>query len=124
MARVPACVASGSAPDKLRLGLEAAGLYESLAPNLISASFVAHGKPAPDVFLYAAGWMRTHVDACVVVEDSIAGVKAARSAGIRVLGFTGGSHCRPDHGRRLTEAGADAVFREMGELAHLLPEVF
>jgi HAD superfamily hydrolase (TIGR01509 family) len=123
-AMVPACVASSSAPEKLRLGLEAAGLYESLAPNLISASFVAHGKPAPDVFLYAAGWMRTHIDACVVVEDSIAGVKAARSAGIRVLGFTGGSHCRPDHGRRLTEAGADSVFNEMGELADLLPEVF
>jgi HAD superfamily hydrolase (TIGR01509 family) len=123
-AQVPICVASSSDPEKLRLGLEAAGLYDRLAPNLISASFVAHGKPAPDVFVYAAGWMRKPIDGCVVVEDSIPGVKAARSAGIRVLGFAGGSHCGPDHGRQLTQAGAAAVFHDMRELPELLPEAF
>jgi HAD superfamily hydrolase (TIGR01509 family) len=123
-AGVRTCVASSSYPEKLRLGLETTGLYDRLAPNVISASFVAQGKPAPDVFIYAAGWMRTPVDRCVVVEDSIPGVRAGRSAGMTVFGFTGGSHCRPGHEDRLIEAGAHSVFNDMSELPRLIPEAF
>jgi beta-phosphoglucomutase-like phosphatase (HAD superfamily) len=59
--RIDICVASSSYPAKLALGLRSVGLYERFAPNVISASFVTHGKPAPDVFIYAAGWMRREV---------------------------------------------------------------
>jgi beta-phosphoglucomutase-like phosphatase (HAD superfamily) len=68
--------------------------------------------------------MRQPVAGCVVVEDSVAGVTAAKSAGMRVIGFTGGTHCRPDHGERLTAAGAGAIAREMRDLASLLPNAF
>ena len=119
--RIPVCVASSSYPEKLKLGLEAVGLHERFAPNLISASFVAHGKPAPDVFIYAAGWMRTPIPDCLVIEDSIPGVRAARDAGIRVFGFTGGGHCLPEHGRRLMEAGAELVIDDLRELDSRLP---
>ena len=121
---IPVCVASSASPEKLRLGLQTTGLYERLAPNLISASFVARGKPDPDVFAYAAGWMRRPVTACAVVEDSIPGVKAARRAGMRVIGFTGGSHCPPRHGDQLMAAGAHAVLSHMRELPTLIPEAF
>lgn len=121
---IPVCVASSAYPEKLRLGLESAGLYDRLAPNVISASYVAQGKPAPDVFLYAAGWMRQPVAGCMVVEDSVAGVTAARRAGMRVIGFVGGSHCKPDHGERLEAAGAEAIATHFSDLSHLLPEAF
>ena len=122
--KVPFCVASSSAPEKLRLGLEAAGLLHRFGDHLVSATYVHRGKPAPDVFIYAAGWMRTPIADCVVVEDSIPGVRAARAAGLRVVGFTGGSHCPPGHGGRLLEAGAERVFPEFGDLEALIPGAF
>ncbi len=121
---IPVCVASSAYPEKLRLGLQSTGLYEKFAPNLISASYVARGKPDPDVFTYAAGWMRRSVSECVVIEDSIPGVKAGKRAGMRVIGFTGGSHCPPGHCDRLLEAGADAILAEMPDLPSLVPEAF
>ena len=122
--RVPACVASSSNPAKLRLGLEATGLHGSLAPNVISASVVAHGKPAPDVFIYAAGWMRTAVPDCVVIEDSVHGVRAAVAAGMDVIGFAGGAHCGPEHGGRLARAGASSVITHFRDLRAALPDAF
>ena len=57
---------------------------------------------------------------CLVIEDSVHGVTAAVAAGMRVLGFTGGSHCGPGHAERLLAAGASAVVRHMRDLpAHL-----
>jgi beta-phosphoglucomutase-like phosphatase (HAD superfamily) len=57
---------------------------------------------------------------CLVVEDSVAGVSAARAAGMTVLGFTGGGHCGPAHGARLRAAGAVEVFAEMRAFQALL----
>jgi HAD superfamily hydrolase (TIGR01509 family) len=122
--KVPVCVASSSYPEKLRLGLESVGLYDRFAPNLVSATYVARGKPAPDVFVYAAGWMRTPIAECLVVEDSLPGVRAAKAAGLRVVGFTGGAHCGPEHRDRLIEAGAEQVLADFRELEGLLPAAF
>ena len=122
--RIPICVASSSAPAKLKLGLGFVGLYDYFAPHVVSATYVAHGKPSPDVFIYAAGSMHTPVDRCLVIEDSLPGVRAARAAGMRVFGFTGGSHCPPDHAERLLEAGAERVLAEMAALEHALPDAF
>lgn len=113
---VPVAVASSSFPDKLRLGLEVVGLYERFMPNVISGTLVAHGKPRPDVFLFAAGWLRISPMRCLVVEDSVAGVTAAVAAGMHVLGFVGGSHCDEGHAERLLAAGARSVFADMTDL--------
>ncbi|CAO4136383.1 Phosphoglycolate phosphatase [Methylorubrum extorquens] len=122
--RAPFCVASSSAPPKLRLGLAVTGLDVHFGENVISAASVARGKPAPDVFLYAAGWMRVAIPDCLVIEDSVPGVTAARAAGIRTFGFTGGRHCPPDFGARLQDAGAETVFADMRDLKRLLPSAF
>ena len=118
------CVASSSYPAKLALGLRSVGLYESFAPNVLSATAVAHGKPAPDIFIYAAGWMRRPVARCVVIEDSVPGVRAARAAGMRAIGFVGGGHVRAGHAERLLEAGAERVVGAFEELDAVLPEAF
>jgi len=57
---------------------------------------------------------------CIVIEDSANGVRAARSAGMLVIGFLGGTHCPPAHGESLAEAGAQRICRDADELAETL----
>ena len=110
------CVASSGLPEKIRFSLRLTGLLPLFEPYLFSASMVARGKPAPDLFLYAAQQMHVPPAACLVVEDSVAGVTAATAAGMRVLGFTGGAHCNGGTAARLASAGAMAVFDRMALL--------
>ena len=119
---LPICVASSSFPEKLKLGLETVGIYKRFMPNVVSAALVDHGKPRPDVFLFAAGWMKTSPMRCMVIEDSVAGVTAAVAAGIPVVGFNGGSHCDADHEQRLRAAGAAVIFADMRELPQRIAE--
>ena len=116
----PVCVASSSLPEKIRLGLESVGIYHRFAPNIVSASMVARGKPEPDVFIFAAGWLRVSPKRCLVVEDSVAGVTAAVRAGMMVLGFGGASHFGPRDKSRLLDAGAFQVIDHMDELTTVL----
>jgi HAD superfamily hydrolase (TIGR01509 family) len=78
---LPKCVASSGTPEKIRHGLTCAGLYEQLAPHIFSALQVKRGKPAPDLFLFAAEQMKTAPGRCIVIEDSVPGVTGARTAG-------------------------------------------
>jgi HAD superfamily hydrolase (TIGR01509 family) len=117
---LPICVASSSFPEKLRLGLQTVGLYDRFMPNVISGVSVAYGKPEPDIFIFAAGWMKASPKRCIAVEDSVPGTRSARRAGMQVLGFTGGAHCGPDHGKALLHAGANITFSNMDELPLLL----
>lgn len=118
----PRCVASSSEMSKLRLALEVTGLMPLFDPHVFSASQVARGKPAPDLFLFAAQTMAVTPAECLVVEDSQAGVIAARAAGMRVIGFTGGSHSFDGHGEGLLAAGAERTIAHMDELARVVAE--
>jgi HAD superfamily hydrolase (TIGR01509 family) len=117
---LPKCVASSGTPEKIRHGLTCAGLHDLLAPHIFSASQVERGKPAPDLFLFAADRMQASPARCLVIEDSVPGVTGATAAGMTVLGFHGGSHCRPGDGDALRAAGATATFDDMRQLAGLV----
>jgi HAD superfamily hydrolase (TIGR01509 family) len=117
---LPKCVASSGTPEKIRHGLGCAGLYDVLTPHIFSATQVKRGKPAPDLFLFAAEQMRVAPARCIVIEDSVPGVTGAVAAGMRVLGFHGGSHCRPGHADKLRAAGAAAIFDDMRQLPALI----
>ena len=117
---LPVCVASSSDPTRIEHSLRLVGLFERFAPHLFSAAAVERGKPAPDLFLHAARRMATPPRHCVVIEDSSRGVQAGVAAGMRVLGFAGGSHCGPEHGARLQAAGADRIFADMALLPALI----
>jgi HAD superfamily hydrolase (TIGR01509 family) len=114
--RGPKCVASSSPIDRVRLSLETTGLMQFFEPNLFSASQVANGKPAPDLFLHAARTMGVAPRDCIVVEDSPAGVAAAYAAGMTPIGFVGGGHANPHLGTQLTQSGAQAVIVDMRAL--------
>jgi HAD superfamily hydrolase (TIGR01509 family) len=119
----PVCVASSGSPERIRSSLTLVGLYDRFAPHLFSARQVENGKPAPDLFLFAAAEMRVSPSRCVVVEDSIPGVRAARAAGMAVLGFHGGSHCRPTTAAALRAAGAVTSFDDMRQLPGLIDRI-
>lgn len=111
------CVASSSQPERIRLSLSVTGLLDRFEPNIFSATMVSRGKPAPDLFLHASAAMGVAPARCVVVEDSPAGIAAAKSAGMRVVAFTGGSHARtPRHRDTLLGLEPDALFDDMREL--------
>jgi HAD superfamily hydrolase (TIGR01509 family) len=115
---LPTCVASSSEPNSLRRKLKLTGLYERFAPNIFSASEVANGKPAPDLFLHAAARMGVTPSRCVVVEDSRYGVHAARAADMHVMAYAGGlTPAQSLVGARTT------VFDDMNELPTLIKQV-
>lgn len=117
---VPACVASSGGPEKIRHSLKLCGLLDAFEPNIFSALQVANGKPAPDIFLFAAERMGVPPPRCVVVEDSVAGVRAGAAAGMTVLGFCGGAHCAAGHDRRLVSEGAARTFQDMRQLPEII----
>ncbi len=108
---VPTCVASSGLPDGIRRKLDRTGLREHFGDRISSASEVEHGKPAPDLFLLAAGRMGVAPARAAVVEDSVPGVEAGVAAGMAVYGFAGGLARAED----LHAAGA-VVFDAMAEL--------
>ncbi len=118
----PRCVASSSAPAMLARKLAWTDLAPWFGDAVFSTAAVARGKPAPDIFLHAAGRMGATPARALVIEDSPLGIAAAKAAGMIAFGFTGGSHCRAGHGERLAAAGADLVFAEMAELPERLAQ--
>ena len=117
------CVASSSAPERLRFTLKVAGYDGLFGANVFSASQVPHGKPSPDLFLFAARSMGVEPCDCLVIEDSLAGVAAARAAGMTVYGFVGAGHfTRAEQGAELTSAGVDLIFDDMTKLPAIVAE--
>lgn len=105
-AGLPMAVASSSRQVFLDSKIDRFGFRPFVGRHVYSAEQVAHGKPAPDIFLYAAERLTVEPDECLVVEDSPFGVEAGAAAGMTVVGFTGGGHCLDDHAQRLRAAGA------------------
>ena len=120
---VPVCVASSGPPEKISASLNRTGLYDRFAPHIFSAVQVRHGKPAPDLFLFAAERMQTAPERCLVIEDSVAGIAGAIAAGMPVLGFHGGSHCREGYGKKLQDAGTAMTFDDMRQLPDLIARI-
>ncbi|MFE0457549.1 HAD family hydrolase [Streptomyces sp. NPDC058914] len=111
---VPYCVASSGSHQRIRVGHRTTGLDRWFDDGRIfSSQDVGRGKPAPDLFLYAAERMGVAPERCVVVEDSPLGVQAAVAAGMDVFGFTAMTPAEK-------LAGATRLFADMGELADLL----
>lgn len=103
------CVASSTQLAFLHRKLDLVDFSRFFGDGVFSGDMVERGKPAPDLFLHAAQAMGHDDGDCVVIEDSVNGVRGSKAAGHFVIGFTGGSHCRKGHDIMLEEAGADMV---------------
>ncbi len=112
--------ASNSYTGYVEAVLARTGLAHFFGDRLFCADRVARPKPAPDVYLAASQAVNIAPRACLVVEDSVAGVAAASAAGMTVLGFIGGGHATHQHIEALTAAGARHVFDDMRRLPALV----
>jgi len=110
------CVASSGAPEKMRFTLGLTGLWDLFGGRIFSSTEVKRGKPFPDLFLRAAIAMNVQPFDCIVVEDSVPGVQAARSAGMRALAYAGASHAD----REGLGAAGGLLFEDMRELPGLV----
>jgi beta-phosphoglucomutase-like phosphatase (HAD superfamily) len=120
---LPKAIASSGSMEGLSRKLTRTGLWDLFAPYIYSADHVRQAKPAPDLFLYAAAALGVAPAVCLVIEDSIHGVTAARAAGMRVWGFLGGGHADEALGARLTAAGAERIVRDWAEASARLAEL-
>lgn len=116
------CVCSNSSDERLAAMLGRTRLKPLFGEHVYSAKSIPSGrpKPAPDVFLHAAEKLKADPRRCFVLEDSVHGITAAKRAGMRVIGFTGGAHSWPSHADALTEAGAETVIRRWSDLGAVL----
>lgn len=125
LARMPGarCVASSSRPERIRMSLSVTRLLGFFDPHIFSSTMVEAGKPAPDLFLYSARKMGFSPQSCIVIEDSPAGVEAAKRAGMRVYGFVGGAHADASNlHSALAALNPDVIFDDMLRLPELLAE--
>lgn len=112
---IPGCVASSGTHQKIRFSLGLAGLASRFQDRIFSVEDVSRGKPAPDLFLFAARQLRVDPAACVVVEDSASGVAAGLAAGMAVYAYSGGVTAAS----KLATDGI-TVFERMHDLPDLL----
>jgi HAD superfamily hydrolase (TIGR01509 family) len=117
------CMATSSSPARAKMSLELSGLAHYFGDRYFTASQVARGKPAPDLFLYAASAMEVAPENCLVIEDSDPGIDAAIAAGMLAFRFTGGSHMR--NGQK---AGGNAMpnvveFNDWREFYRIAPQL-
>ncbi|WP_299656467.1 HAD family phosphatase [uncultured Jannaschia sp.] len=116
---VAIAIASGGSAGRIRHTLDLTRLREPFGDRLFSGEEVGRGKPAPDLFLHAARRLDMPPGTACVVEDSPHGIEGARRAGMRAIGFTGGTHLdgiRAAQARRLLDAGAACVVEDASEV--------
>lgn len=113
-------VASSSATDTLAFKLRKTGLDGLFEDHVYSADAVDKAKPHPDIFLHTADSLGVDPGRCMVVEDSVNGIVAAKRAAMTAVGFIGGGHCLEDHREILLYSGADYVFETHYKLAEFL----
>ncbi|WP_142415751.1 HAD family hydrolase [Bartonella massiliensis] len=120
--RYPYCICSNAKSLDIKEMLTTVDLYDLFEGKIFSAPEVGtkKTKPAPDVFLFAAQQLQVEPQNTIVIEDSLHGVHAAIAAGMRVIGFTGGSHSYLGHSNALAEAGAETVIAKHAHLGEVL----
>lgn len=120
-ADLPRAVVSSSSTRWIRRHLDHIGLAGAFGEQLYSGrEHVTRGKPAPDLYLYAAKQLGVAIADCAIIEDSIVGATGAVASGGYVIGLCAGSHCAPDHADRLLAVGVHAVASDFPEVTKLL----
>jgi HAD superfamily hydrolase (TIGR01509 family) len=103
-------VATSADRFKMDVNLKVIGLDAHIFDALITGSDIQRKKPAPDIFLKAAECMGVAPENCVVFEDAVSGVQAAKAAGCRCVGVTTSFSCD-----LLMDAGADETIADFSQ---------
>ncbi len=117
---VPKAIVSSSSTQWIRAHLAHIGLTEAFGEHIYSGrEHVTRGKPAPDLYIYAAGALGVAIDRVAILEDSPVGATGAVASGGFVIGLCAGSHCGVGHTERLRSIGVDAVALDFAEVARI-----
>ncbi len=120
-ADLPKAVASSSSVEWIVTHLGHLGLRDAFGEHLYSGrEHVSRGKPAPDLYMYAALQLGVPIANCVIIEDSPVGAKGALASGARVIGLVAGAHCLPGHDARLRELGVKEIAYSFDDVRRLL----
>jgi HAD superfamily hydrolase (TIGR01509 family) len=120
-AALPRAVASSSTTHWIETHLARIGLRDAFGPHIYSGrEHVTRGKPAPDIYLYAARQIGVDIARTLIIEDSPVGVTGAVASGAQVVGLAVGQHCGPDHEEILYRAGAPMVVGDFEAIADIL----
>ena len=117
---LPAAVVSNSRLARVQASVRRAGLTEIFGTRVFSAEQVARPKPYPDVYLFAAQQLGVEPSRCLVVEDSVAGLNAARAAGMKTIAFVGASHIPDGYAQVLRNLGVTRIIEQMEQLPALV----
>lgn len=118
---LPRAVVSSSRTRWLHAHLAHLGLTDAFGSHVYSgAEHVARGKPAPDLYLYAAAALGVAIEDCAIIEDSPVGATGAVASGGHVIGLTAGTHCAPGHDERLRAIGVHAIAHSFDDVARLI----
>jgi HAD superfamily hydrolase (TIGR01509 family) len=120
---VPFCVATSSSPERVARSLRLVGLTEAFGARVYTASRVKNGKPAPDLFWLVAAELGVEPARCLVIEDSLNGVRAGLAAGMQVWRFVGGSHLKGLDMSVPEDAQAQRTFAEFADFFSVMPEL-
>lgn len=114
------CIASNSSRKKIELSLAMTNLLSYFQGLIFDRTMVTKGKTHHDLFLMAAQALQVPPSRCLVIENTLPGIRGAIDAGMRVWGFVGGKHCFPAYVDRIQEAGVELVFDNMSQLLTLI----
>jgi HAD superfamily hydrolase (TIGR01509 family) len=118
---LPKAVVSSSSTRWIRRHLDHIGLADAFGGHVYSGrEHVERGKPAPDLYLYAARQLGVDIEWCAILEDSPVGATGAVASGAYVIGLAAATHCGAGHGDRLKAIGVDAVAGDFDEVARLI----
>ena len=117
---LPAAVVSNSRMTRVSASVRRAGLQQIFGERVFSAEQVARPKPYPDVYLFAAQSLGVEAARCLVVEDSVSGLNAARAAGMKTIAFVGASHIPDGYADALRAMGITRIIKQMDELPALV----
>lgn len=121
------CIATNGANNYVASTLVTTNLADYFsAEQIVSAKMVNYrGKPAPDVFLYAANHFKVAPEDCLVIEDSVIGIIAAKAANMPVIGFLGGSHAQNScYLAQILKAAPTMIAGSSIELLDILKKIF
>lgn len=120
-ATLPRAIASSSTTHWIGTHLDHLGMRDAFDPHIYSGrEHVTRGKPAPDVYLFAAAELGVPIERCAIIEDSPVGVRGAVASGARVIGLAAGRHCSDGHDAKLRAAGATEIAYDFDEVRALL----
>lgn len=119
-AGLPRAVASSSSTKWVRTHLGHLGLAEAFARHVYSGKeHVSRTKPAPDLYLFAAGQLGASIERTLILEDSKVGAQAALASGARVIGLAAGRHCFDHHEAMLRGVGVTEIAHSFAEVRRL-----